>query len=57
METILQLQVEKLEGILRHYQWDNDELWGMNNELEIKIKLHEIQKELKEHRISDQNMI
>ena len=42
METSLQLQVEKLEGILRHYQRDNDELRDMNNILEIKIKIHEI---------------
>ena len=49
-----QLQVEKLEGILRCYQIGNDELRDMNNKLEIRIKIHEIQKEFKEQRISDQ---
>ena len=54
METSLQLQVEKIKCILRHYQRDNDELRDMNNKLEIKIKLHGIQKEFKEQRISYQ---
>ena len=54
MEASLQLQVEKLEGILRCYQRHNDELWDMNNNLEIRIKIHEIQKDLKERVIFDQ---
>ena len=51
METSLQLQVEKLESILRHYQRDNDELRDMNNTLEIKIKIHDIQNNFKEREI------
>ena len=57
METNLHLQVEKLEGILRNYQRDNDKLQDMNNKIDIKIKLHEIQKEFKEQRISNKKMI
>ena len=56
MEISLQLQVEKLEGMLRHYQRDNDELRDMNNKLEIMIKIHEIQKEFKEREIFDQKI-
>ena len=54
MEVRLLLQTEKSETKLRHYQGDNDELRDMNNKLEIKIKLHEIQKEFKEQQIFDQ---
>ena len=54
METSLQLQVEKLESILRCYQRHNDEVRDMNNNLEIRIKIHEIQKEFKEREIFDQ---
>ena len=43
-----------MEAKLRRYQRDNDELWDMNNKLEIRIKIHEIQKEFKEQRISNQ---
>ena len=54
METNLRLQVEKLEGIFRCYQRHNDELQDMNNNLKIRIKIHEIQKEFKEREIFDQ---
>ena len=54
METSLQLQVEKLESILRHYKRDINELSDMNNTFEIKIKIHDIQKDFKEREISDQ---
>ena len=43
-----------MEAKLRLYKEDNDELRDMNNNLEIRIKIHEIQKEFKEREIFDQ---
>ena len=55
MEFGLQLQIEKLEVELKHYQRDYEELWDINTKLEMLIKLHKMQKERKEQNISDQN--
>ena len=55
MESGLQVQIEKLEAKLNHYRRDNEELQDMNMKLEVLIKLHKMQKECKEKKISDQN--
>ena len=55
MRTGLQLQIEKLEAKLKRYRIDNEELQDMNMKLEVLIKLHKMQKECKEQKISDQN--
>ena len=54
MESGLRLQIEKLEAKLKHYQRDNEELRDTNTKSEVIIKIHEMQKELKEQKISDQ---
>ena len=54
MESNSRLQIEKLEAKLKHYQKDNEELWDMNTKSEVLIKLHKMQKECKEQKISDQ---
>ena len=54
MESSLRLQIEKLKAKLKHYQRDNEELWDTNTNSEVIIKIHEMQKELKEQKISDQ---
>ena len=54
MEFALRLQIEKLEAKLKHYQRDNEELRDINMKSEMLIKLHEMQKERKEQKISDQ---
>ena len=54
MDSGLQLQIEKLESKLKRYQRDNEELRDTNTNLEVMIKIHEMQKELKEQNISDQ---
>ena len=54
MESGLRLQIEKLEAKLKRYQRDNEELRDMNMKSEVMIKLHKMQKELKEQKISDQ---
>ena len=43
-----------MEVKLRRYQRDNDELRDMNTKMEIRIKIHEIQKEFKEQQIFNQ---
>ena len=48
MESGLRLQIEKLEAKLKCYQRDNEELWDTNMNSEVIIKIHEMQKELKE---------
>ena len=55
MEFGLQLQIEKLEAKLKRYQRDYEELRGINTKSEMLIKLHKMQKERKEQKISDQN--
>ena len=55
MESGLQVQIEKLEAKLKRYQRDNEELQEMNMKLEVLIKLHKMQKELKEQKNFDQN--
>ena len=54
MEVGLQLQIEKLEAKLKRYRRENEELRDTNTNSEVIIKIHEMQKELKEQRISDQ---
>ena len=54
METRLQLQVEKLEGKLRHCRRDNEYLRGMNTKSEVMIKIHKIQERFNEKKNSDQ---
>ena len=54
VESGLRLQIEKLEAKLKHYRRDNEELRDTNTNLEVIIKIHEMQKELKEQKISDQ---
>ena len=54
MELGLQAQIEKLEAKLKRYRRDNEELQDMNMKSEVLIKLHKIQKEHKEQKISDQ---
>ena len=53
MEVGLQVQIEKLEAKLKHYQRDNEELWDINTKSKMLIKLHRMQKERKEQKISD----
>ena len=55
MEVGLQVQIDKLEAKLKHYQRDNEELRDINMKSEMLIKLHKMQKECKEQKISDQN--
>ena len=55
MESGLRLQIEKLEAKLKRYQRDNEELRDTNTKSEMLIKLHKMQKEHKEQKISDQN--
>jgi len=54
MESGLRLQIEKLEAKLKRYRRDNEELRDTNTNSEVIIKIHEMQKELKEQKISDQ---
>ena len=54
MESGLRLQIEKLEAKLKRYRRDNEELRDTNTNLEVIIKIHEMQKDLKEQKISDQ---
>ena len=54
MEFGLRLQIEKLEAKLKPYRRDNEELRDTNTNSEVIIKIHEIQKELKEQKISDE---
>ena len=54
MESGLRLQIEKLEAKLKRYRRDNEELQDTNMNSEVITKIHEIQKELKEQKISDQ---
>ena len=54
MESGLRLQIEKLEAKLKRYQRDNEELQDTNMNSEVIIKIHEMQKEFKEQKISDQ---
>ena len=49
-----QAQIEKLEAKLKRYRRDNEELQDMNTKSEVLIKLHKMQKELKEQKISNQ---
>ena len=55
MESGLQVQIEKLEAKLKRYQRDNEELRDMNMKSEMLIKLHKLQMERKEQKISVQN--
>ena len=54
MEARLRLQIEKLEAKLKCYQRDNEELRDTNTNSKVIIKIHVMQKELKEQKISDQ---
>ena len=54
MDIGLQVQIEKLEAKLKCYRRDNEELQNMNMKSEMLIKLHKMQKECKEQKISDQ---
>ena len=54
MESGLRLQIEKLKAKLKPYRRDNEESRDTNTNLEVIIKIHEMQKELKEQKISDQ---
>ena len=54
MKSGLRLQIEKLEAKLKNYRRDNEELRDTNMNSEVIIKIHEMQKELKEQKISDQ---
>ena len=53
MESHLRLQIEKLEAKLKHYRRDNEELRDTNTNSKVIIKIHEMQKELKEQKISE----
>ena len=53
MESGLRLQIEKLEAKLKCHLRDNEELRNTNTNSEVIIKIHEMQKELKEQKISD----
>ena len=55
MEFGLQLQIEKLEAKLKRYQRHYKEFRDINTKSEMLIKLHKMQKERKEQKISDQN--
>ena len=54
MESGLRLQIEKLEAKLKPYRKENEESRDTNTNLEVIIKIHEMQKEIKEQKISDQ---
>ena len=54
LEFGLGLQIEKLEAKLNRYQRDNEELQDTNTNSEVIIKIHEMQKELKEQKKFDQ---
>ena len=54
MESGLRLHIEKLEAKLKHYRIDNEELQDLNTKSKVLIKLHKMQKEHKEQKISDQ---
>ena len=54
MESGLWLQIERLEAKLKHCRRDNEELWDINTNSEVIIKIHEMQKELKEQKNFDQ---
>ena len=54
MKFGLWLQIEKLEAKLKRYRRDNEELRDTNTNSEVIIKIHEMQKELKEQKIYDQ---
>ena len=54
MESGLPLQIEKLEAKLKCYQRDNEELRDTNTNSKVIIKIHEMQKELKEQKKFDQ---
>ena len=53
MESGLRLQIEKLKAKLKPHRRDNEELRDTNTNLEVIIKIHEMQKELKEQNIFD----
>ena len=55
MESGLRLQIEELEAKLKRYRRDNEELRDINTKSEMLIKLHTMQKERNEQKISDQN--
>ena len=55
MEFGLQAQIEKLEAKLKRYQRDNEELRDINTKSEMLIKLHKMQKERNEQKVSNQN--
>ena len=55
MELGLQAQIEKLEAKLKRYRRDNEELRDINTKSKMLIKLHKMQKEHKEQKISNQN--
>ena len=57
MESGLEVQIEKLEAKLKHYQRDNEELQDMNMKSEVLTKLNKIQKEGKEQNIFDKKII
>ena len=50
MEAGLRLQIEKLKAKLKRYRKDSEELQDTNTNLEVIIKIHEMQKELKEQK-------
>ena len=50
METGLRLQIEKLEAKLNPYRRDNEESRDTNTNSKVIIKIHEMQKELKEQK-------
>ena len=51
MEVSLQLQVEKIEGKLRHYRRDNEYLHDMDTKYKVMIKLHHIQERFNEQKV------
>ena len=53
-ESGLRLQIEKLEAKLKPYRRDNEESRDTNTNSEVIIKIHEMQKELKEQKNFDQ---
>ena len=57
MESSLRLQIEKLEVKLKHYRRDNEELQDTNTNSEVIIKIHEMQKELRNKKISTRKII
>ena len=54
MEFGFRLQMEKLEAKLKRYRRDIEELQVTNTNSEVIIKIHEMQKQLKEQKFSDQ---